>query len=200
MRRPALVSFATLASAFALGCDDQASPTALDDTPAPSFGATVTRDPEPFGFGFGNEQYTIFIGLTVEDLTSIFCTGSEFDVDIVNGFHVFRPDGSRKDQLKGDVNVVVVRAPSFFTSFCDDPLPPTFTGTARLSINDNDFFVTGNRADASMLHLTGRVTDESGRLYHLTVASSQVLAPGHPAPDFVVQHFRLQIHLRPIGH
>jgi hypothetical protein len=182
MRQSALRSTLALASALALGCDDQSSPTATSDTPAASFDATVTRDPEPFGFGFGNEQYTVFIGLTVEDLISIFCTGSEFDVDLVNGFHVFRPDGSRKDQLKGDVNVVVVQAPTFFTSFCDDSLPPTFTGTVRLSINDNDFFVTGNRGNASMVHLTGTVTDESGQRYHLTLSSQQVLAPGLRRP------------------
>ena len=200
MRQSALQSTFALASALVLGCDDQSSPTATADTPSPSLGATVTRDPEPFGFGFGNEQWSVYIGVTVEDLTSIYCTGSDFDVDVVNGFHVFRPDGSRKDQLKGDVNVVVVRAPALFESFCDDPLPPTFTGTARLSLNDNDFFVTGNRANASMLHLTGRVTDESGQLYHLTVAGQQVLAPGHPAPDVVIQHLDFHLHLAPIGH
>jgi hypothetical protein len=200
MRQSALQSTFALASALALGCDDQSSPTAIDDTLTPSLGATVTRGPEPFGFGFGNEQYSVYVGVTLEDLNSIYCTGSDFDVDLVNGFHVFRPDSSRKDVLKGDVNVVVVSAPAVFTSFCDDPLPPTYTGTARLSITDSDFFVTGNRADASKLHLTGRVADESGQLYHLVTAGAQVLAPGHPAPDIVVQHITVQIHLTPIGH
>ena len=50
-----------------------------------------------------------------------------------------------------------------------------------------------------MLHVTGTVTDESGQRYHLVALSQQVLAPGHPAPDVVVQHSEIKIHLTPIG-
>jgi hypothetical protein len=143
----------------------------------------------------------VFFGLTVEGLTSIFCTGTDFEPDQFDALHLLRPDGSLKEQFKGkDVNVVVVDGPAFDQFFCQNPLPvPTFTGTARIVINDNDFFVTGNRADASMVHVTGTVTDESGQLYHLVATSQQVLAPGHPAPDVVVQHAEVKIHLTPIG-
>ena len=133
-------------------------------------------------------------------MTSIFCTGTDFSTDEVNALHVLRPDGSLKDQFKGDVSIVVVDGPAFDESFCEDPSAvPTFTGTGHFVINDNDFFVTGNRANASMVRVTGTLTDESGQLYHLVATSQQVLAPGHPAPDVVVQHAEVKIRLTPIG-
>jgi hypothetical protein len=201
MRRSFLVvSTAALAGAFVLGCADQPSPTAIADPPTPSFRATVIRGTEPFGFAFDDGRQILFIGLSVEDLTSIFCTGTDFDVDEISGFHLLRPDGSLKEHFKGDETVVVVDGAAFDQSFCQEPSAvPTFTGTARVVLNDNDFFVTGNRANASMLHVTGTVTDESGQLYHLVASSQQVLAPGHPAPDVVVQHSGIKIRLTPIG-
>lgn len=201
MRR-SFLSTASFAGALtlALGCADQQSPTAPSALTAPSVSAVVDRGTEPFGFGFDDGTHAMFIGLTVEDLTSIFCTGTEFEVDGVDALTVTRPDGSIKTRLKGDVNVVVVELAAFSESFCQDPLAvPTYTGTARVSANDNDVFVTGNRANASMVHVTGRVTDQSGQLYHLVAFSQQVLAPGHPAPDVVVQHAEIKIHLTPIG-
>jgi hypothetical protein len=64
---------------------------------------------------------------------------------------------------------------------------------------DNDVLVSGNRANASQVHFVGRVTDENGQLYHLVAFAHQVLAPGPPAPDMVVQQATLKIHLTPIG-
>jgi hypothetical protein len=143
----------------------------------------------------------VFLGLGVEDLTGAVCTGADFSLDEVNGFHLLRPDGSLKDHFKGDVTVIVVDLVPFNESFCNDPSTvPMYIGTARLVLNDNDFFVTGKRADASMMHVRGTVTDESGQRYHLVATNQQVLAPGHPFPDVVVQHADVKIHLTPVGH
>jgi hypothetical protein len=189
-----------LAVALSLGCDEPQSLTSNSDASSPSFSATISRTTEPFGFAFDDGRQILFIGLSVEALTSIFCTGTDFQVDEISMSHLLRPDGSLKEHYKGDETVVVVDGPAFDQSFCQDPSAvPTFTGTARVVVNDNDFFVTGNRADASMLHVTGTVTDESGQRYHLIASSQQVLAPGHPAPDVVVQHSGIKIRLTPVG-
>ena len=183
MRHSLLSPAAALAGVLALGCDDQPSPTALADPATPSFRATVNRSTEPFGFAFDDGRQILFIGLTVEDLTSIFCTGTDFDVDQVSGFHLLRPDGSLKDHFEGDESVVVVDGAAFDEFFCQNPLAvPTFTGTARVVLNDNDFFVTGNRANASMLHVTGTVTDESGQRYHLVARASRSWRPAIRPP------------------
>lgn len=73
------------------------------------------------------------------------------------------------------------------------------TFTFRVSNNDNDFFVTGNRANASTLHAVGTVTGEDGQRYHVVAFGQQVLAPKHPAPDIVIQHLHFKIQLTPIG-
>jgi hypothetical protein len=190
----------TLVIALLVGCGEPPSPTGPSDLSTPSFRATHNRATEPFGFAFDNGSEILFIGLTVDALTSIFCTGGDFEVDEISMVHLLRPDGSLKEHYKGNETVVVVNGAAFDQSFCQDPSAvPTFTGIARVSLNDNDFFVTGNRANASMLHVTGTVTDASGQRYHLVASSQQVLAPGHPAPDVVVQHAGIKIRLTPIG-
>jgi hypothetical protein len=190
----------SLAAALLFGCGEPQSLTSNSDPSTPSFRATINRAAEPFGFAFDDGRQILFIGLSVEALTSIFCTGTDFDVDEISMSHLLRPDGSLKEHYKGDETVVVVDGPAFDQSFCGEPSAvPTFTGTARVVVNDNDFFVTGNRADASMVHVTGTVTDESGQRYHLVALSQQVLAPGHPAPDVVVQHSGIKIRLTPVG-
>jgi hypothetical protein len=191
----------TLAVALLLACGGPQSIAGTSDPSSPSFRATIDRTTEPFGFAFDDGRQILFIGLSVEALTSIFCTHTDFDIDEISMSHLLRPDGSLKEHYKGDETVVVVDGPAFDQFFCQNPSAvPTFTGTARIVLNDNDFFVIGNRADASMLHATGTVTDESGQRYHLVAFSQQVLAPGHPAPDVVVQHAGIKIRLTPVGH
>jgi len=195
-----LAPMCTLAVAGLLSCGEHQTLTGNSDPYTPSFRAAVNRATEPFGFAFDDGRQILFIGLTVDALTSIFCTHTAFDIDEITGFHLLRPDGSLKEHFKGNETVVVVDGPAFDQSFCQDPAAvPTFTGTARVVLNDNDFFVTGNRANASMLHVTGTVTGEDGQRYHLVALSQQVLAPGHPFPDVVVQHSGIKIRLTPVG-
>ena len=79
MRR-SFLSTAALAGALtlALGCTDQQSPTATADPATPLLRATVTRNTEPFGFAFSDGRQIMFIGLTVEALTSIFMYWDRF--------------------------------------------------------------------------------------------------------------------------
>jgi hypothetical protein len=186
----------TIVGALVIGCADSQAPTPAATTPALS----VEHTTEEFGFGFSDGHWFVFVGVSVEDLTGFLCTGTGGTVDLVDGLHVFRPDGSRKDRLKGEERLAVFERPAFDESFCDDPLAvPTFTGSGRLSLNDNDFFVTGNRTDASMVHVTGTVTDESGQPYHLVAFGHQLLEKGHPAPDVVLKQLKYHIKLTPIG-
>jgi hypothetical protein len=200
MRRLLLLPVSGLACSLALACADrQQLPTApAADLSSPSLG--VERGTAPLGFGFGDEKSIVFIGSPVEDLVSFFCTGTEINVDLLNSLLVIRPDGSLKQQLKGDdrVAVLLIDPTTFPGAFCEDPnAVPTLTGTAKIMLNDNDVLVSGKRADASQVHVVGMVTDENGQLYHLVAFADQVLAPG---PDAVVQHTEVQIHLTPVGH
>jgi hypothetical protein len=201
MRRDFILPAAVLAGALALGCDDQPLPTASAEPAAPSFHAAITRDREQLLFRISDGRRIVFVSAGVEDLAGLFCTGADFDLDEIDASHLLRPDGSFKEQFKGNVRVVVVAEAAFDRSFCRAPSAvPTFTGTARFTLNDNDLFVTGHRADASMLHVTGTVSDERGQRYHLVASSQQVLAPHHPPPDVVVRHSKVKIQLTPIGH
>jgi len=193
MHRPLLLPTAALASTLALGCADHQSPTAPADSPAPSL--SVERGTVPFAFAFSDVGHTLFIGLSIEDLTSLFCTGTEFDVDLLNQLTVTRPDDSIKLLLRGkDVNVVVVE----FVN-CDNLIDLSLTGTARVLYTDSDAFVTGKRADASQIQVTGTVTDASGQQYHLTAVDVRVIAPGSTAENPVDLNSVIKIKLTPIG-
>ena len=197
MHRSFLIA-STAALALALGCGEQQSPTAPADQPAPSVRASVERltDVFPFGvFGFSDGSRTLIFGAPFEDLVT-FCPAAVPTNDLFEILVVTRPDGSIKFNARGEeVNVVV------FDAFvpdagCDVLLgAPHYTGTVRVHAEDNDLFVSGNRANASQITVTGTVTDESGQEYHLTSFSHQVLAPG----TAVVLQSKVKIHLTPIG-
>jgi hypothetical protein len=143
----------------------------------------------------------VFSGLTMEVLVSISCTGAPFEVDQVNQLLVTRPHGSTKQQLKGDVNVVVVDLTAFEQSFCQDPSAvPTYTGVVRLIVNDSDADLSGPGADAAQVHVNGTVTDQNGLQYHLVAFIQTVVAPEFTSPDeFEFHHENVKIKLTPIG-
>jgi hypothetical protein len=200
MRHPLLIPTAALAGALALGCGEQQAPTSpTADRPAPSL--RVERGTVELGFAFDDGRQIFFLGLTFEDLVGIFCTGAPVAADEVNQLLVTRPDGSTKLQLKGNVNVVVVDLVAFTESFCQDPSAvPTYTGTASLVVNDNDFDLSGPGADAAQMHLVGTVTDQTGQRYHLVGINQSIVAPEFTSPeDFVFRHGNIKIKLTPIG-
>ena len=179
MRRFSLL-LPAITGALAVSCADSKSPTApttLQQLPTNHSAHSVERSTVPFGFAFDDGRQIFFLGLTFEDLVSIFCTGAPFDVDEVNQLEVIRPDGSQKLQLKGNVNVVVVNLAAFNQSFCQEPSAvPTYTGTARLILNDSDFDLSGPGADAAQMHLVGTVTDQNGQRYHVVGINQSVVA------------------------
>jgi hypothetical protein len=190
MQRSLFIPMGMLATALALGCGDQQPSTApAADLPAPSLG--VERGTAEFGFGFSDGRRTVFVGLTIEDMINI-CAGTEHTNDQLNQLTVTRPDGSFKLLLRGEENVVVLEAVGLP---CDNLLDvPRLTGTARVVVTDSDVDLTGHGADASMLHVTGTVTDESGQLYHLVALNHQVVDPSNTSFD----NFQ-KIRLTPIG-
>jgi hypothetical protein len=176
MPRPSLLSTAALASALALGCGDQQSPVAPADQPLSASVDHVT-DVFPFGvFGFSDGSRTLIFGAPFEDLVT-FCPDPVPTTDLFELVIVTRPDGSLKINARGEqVNVVVFDAS--IPGGCDLLLgAPHYTGTVRVHYTDNDVFVSGNRANASQIKVTGTVTDESGQAFHLNAHSHQVLAP-----------------------
>jgi hypothetical protein len=190
-----------ITGAFALGCADSKSPTAPTAVAADHLALSVERGTQAFGFGGDDGTHIVFVGLTVEDLVSAFCTGAPFEVDELNSLLVTRPDGSTKLQLKGDANVVVVDLAAFEQSFCQDPSAvPTYTGTAGVVLNDNDVDLSGHGADAAMLHVVGTVTGQNGQRYHLVLVNQSVVAPEFTSTDnFTFRHTVFKIKLKPIG-
>ena len=67
-----------LSATLALGCADQPSPTApsADHLPTAAPALSVERGTTGFGFAFDDGVRVLFLGLTAEDLTAIFCTGT----------------------------------------------------------------------------------------------------------------------------
>jgi hypothetical protein len=202
MHRSLLLPAAAFAATLSLGCSDRQSPTSpADDLPAPAFGASVERSTTPLGFAFDDGRHILFLGVTYEALVSIFCTGTPFVVDEVNQLLVTRPDGSTKLQFKGEVNVVVVDLVAFDQSFCQNPAAvPTYTGTARLVLNDGDLDLSGHGADAAQMHLVGTVTGQTGQRYHLVAINHSVIGAEFTSPDdYTIRHAVQDIKLTPIG-
>jgi len=182
-----------------LGCNDQQYSPLGPATDA--LASSVERSTVDIGFGFDDGIQIVWIGVTVEDLISAFCTGAPFELDQVTQLLVTRPDRSTKEQIKGDVNVVVVDLTAFDQSFCDDPSAvATYTGTARLVINDSDVDLSGAGADASQVHVKGTVTDESGQHYHLMAFQHLLVAPEFTSvDDFEFRSTHAKIKLTPLG-
>lgn len=197
MRRSFLPSTAALAGALALACDEPQSLTApAADPTAPSLSVERVTGPFPFGvFGFSDGSRTLIFGAPLEDLVR-FCPAPVPATDPFEQLIVTRPDGSVHITARGEeVHVFVFEATSP-TGNCAELLEaPRFTGTVRVHDTDNDGFVSGNRANASQIQVTGTVTDESGQLYHLVAFSHQVLA----RESGVVLNSKVKIQLTPIG-
>jgi hypothetical protein len=200
-----ILLYPVIVLAFVLGCGEQPSPTSLaDELPVPSL--SVERGTAPVSsigfFGFHDLPFRLFIGVTVENLLDGVCTGTPFDTARVNQLVVTRPDGSMKQQLKGRVNVVVVKGVSGLQSFCEDPSAASiYTGTARLLLNDSDVDLSGRGADAVQIHVVGTVSSENGRRYHLVGFNQGVVAPEFTSTDnfFSFRHDVAKIKLTPLG-
>ena len=126
------------------------------------------------------------------------CAGTGFNNSEVHQLLVTRPDGSVKFLQRGkNVNVVVFDTTDFS---CDALLAaPHLTGTGRVNATDNDLFLSGNRANASKVHFTGTVTDESGQKWHVEAIGHQVIARGSTLDNLIFLNIVSRIHLTPVG-
>jgi hypothetical protein len=200
MFRPLMAS--VLASALALACGDQQSPTAPADFSRPSFRATTERFTAPTAVLFGNEQRTVGLGGTVEQWAAL-CAGQEpeEDFDLMTLLTITRPDGSQKGTLKGqNLHILVWDIPGstpFAGDICGED--PVYTGTGHLTLTDSDADLSHPGADASGQTLVGTVTDASGQRYHL-VAAIRFTVAENTLDDFVINAHASKIQLTPIGH
>jgi hypothetical protein len=184
---------ALLGIALLSGCAEPRSPTAPIDPAATAF--IVERGPTEFGGGFDDGSRVLFAGLTLENLTNLFCE-APFDLDQLSALAVIRPDGSVKEQLRGGANVVVLLAPPEVALTCEGlGTAPHLTGTARVIVNDNDVDGSHPGAGAFQFHVVGTVTDESGKRFHLTAYIQGVFPPGSSVPSLV----RTKIQLTRVG-
>jgi hypothetical protein len=191
MRRDTLA--ALLGFALVTACDEQRSPTAPVDPHAPVF--IVERGQVEFGGGFDDGSRVLFAGHTLENLTNLFC-GAPFDLDQLSALAVIRPDGSVKEQLRGNANVVVVLAPPEVALTCEGlRTAPHLTGTAKVIINDNDVDGSSAGAGAFQFHVVGTVTDDTGQRFRLTAFIQGVFPSGSTVPS----HMITKIQVTPVG-
>ncbi len=180
-----------LAGALALGCADSQSPTAIAAGPNSPASSIVERSTEPFGFAFADDRYVLFMGLTLENVITAVCVGSQVDVEEVQALTVTRPnDGSLKTLQRGTLTLVAIELSG--PDFCADPAV-AFVGTGRVLYTDNDVFVSGNRANASQIKVNGTMTDASGQAYHLTAVNVTVRAPGENQDDLLNQNTKIKL-------
>jgi hypothetical protein len=193
MRYFPLVSKGALACAFLFACDGPSGVTAPAQSSDLSFRAE--RDRINSGFAFGDGRRIVFIGFTLEDVAGL-CAGTGFNLSEVNHLIVIRPDGSLKEQQRGkNVNVVVFETSAFT---CDLSVPH-LTGSGRLTTGDNDLLLSRNRANASMISFTGRVTDEVGQSWHLVAFGHQVLSRASTLDNLLPLNTVINIKLTRIG-
>jgi hypothetical protein len=188
----------TLVAALGLGCADSQAPTGVAaGATAPTF--RVEHGTRTFPAAFADERYIVFLQQTVETLSAIICTGAEVQFEELDRLLVTRPDGSTKEQIKGEVSVVVVDLAAF-DQFCEDASAvPTYTGTARVVANDSDTDLSGHGADVGRIQVTGTVTDAAGQAYHLTAIAHGVISPTSTLEDQTLLNAFAAIHVTPIG-
>jgi hypothetical protein len=190
-----------LASALALACGEQSSPTAPAELSRPSFRAATERITVPLGFQFGNDQRTVAVGGTVEQWAAVCTTGEPQDFDPWTLHFVTRPDGSQKTTFKGqNLHILIWDIPGF-TPFPGDICgeDPVYTGIGHIITTDSDVDLSHVGTDASGFTLIGTVTDASGQRYHL-VAAIRFTVKEDTLDNFVIDVHASKIQLTPIGH
>jgi hypothetical protein len=198
MFRPVMTS--VLASALALACGDQQSPTAPASLSTPSFSATAERSTANFAFGFGNDRRSVLVGATAEQWAA-FCATGEQSFDSWNVLTLTRPDGSQKVTQQGKNLHLLVwdipGSPPFPGDLCSES--PAYTGIGRIVITDSDVDLSHQGTDAAGHTLTGTVTDASGQRYRL-VAVIRLTVAEDTLDNFVIDIHVAKIQLTPIGH
>ena len=184
MYRASLLA-AALTGALVSACGDQTAPTAAPERPElrtsqnpDGPGALVGGGEVPFTFTFTDPEsgLGIIAGVNPEDLAG-FCADEDVERGTSVVHDVIRPDGSVASTEKGkQVNLMV-----FLLDGDEGPCDgkaPFGAGTGNFTLHDNDFFVSGNRANSFGFQVNGQVTDSDGARHHVSAFFQGIASPG----------------------
>jgi hypothetical protein len=168
---------AALTCVLVSACGDQTAPTAATQGPdlrtsrnPDGPGARVSGGEFPFTFFFTDPEsgLGIIAGLTPQTLPG-FCA----DEDVERGssilHDVVRPDGSIMSHERARKVSIMVFLLDGDQDLCDGSAPFA-VGTGNFMTHDNDFFVSGNRANSFGFRLNGQVTEVDGKRHHVSAA------------------------------
>jgi hypothetical protein len=164
-----------LAGALALACGGSQTPTASDEAPS----LNVVHDTLVVGFIGGDFHYTVFVGISLEDLIH-HCSNPGrpgFNLPTWDELMVNRPNGSIKELLKAkQVDITVFDSPYFpiFADECDPLSSHHYTGAGAAHSTENDQTFTHPGALAATSQVRGTVTGEDGQVYRLLWTTHQV--------------------------
>lgn len=114
-------------------------------------------------------------------------------LDEVSIQQVTRPDSSAKVTIRGSVRVIVYSI-GRASELCDlTAVSPLATGTAQLTVTDNDFFVSLNRTNSFGLKLTGIASGDGGRFKVQALSRATIKRNG----EFAIRNLRFRV--KPIG-
>ena len=155
---------ALLTCVLALACTPDAPTTPSD---AEFAAAEVTHGPFAMYVRLSDGGYSVYIGMTQEELATSCATGGSLSATPWEEVAVYR---GQNDKLhvreKGrDLPVVVYRAP--FYEVCDETLPVFASGTANVVYTDNDWFLDGPGVESFGFTANGIVTTPTGDDYRL---------------------------------
>jgi len=206
MQRSLMLPTAALASALALGCADQPTPSEPADPLRASF--RTEQNPEGRGaFIIRGEQGAVFvvdpgsnlsalIGWTFAELGQV-CAGGDFPTRLEE-FFVVRPHSTPELAdlhyvLRGTRLPLLVWETASFDLCGELLLLPHLTGIGNYKRTDNDLFTTGTRGNAGHEGVQGQVTSEAGERFKFSEQFHGVINKTHN------KCCRFELQLRPIG-
>src|SRR5262245_58724039 len=160
---------AALTCALVSACTDQTAPNSAPQSPdlrtsqnPDGPGAQVTGGEVPFTFFFTDPESGLGIvaGLTPETLPG-FCAEEDVERGTSSLRDVIRPDGSIMSHEKAKKVSLMVFVLDGDEDLCNGRAPFA-VGTGNFMNHDNDFFVSGNRANSFGFRINGQVTDVNG--------------------------------------
>ena len=179
MHRASLI-VAAVTAALVSACGDQTAPTGAQPDlrtaeNADGPGAQVGGGEVPFTFSFTDPAsgLGIIAGVAPEDLAA-FCADEEVPRGTSTVHDVIRPDGSIASHEKAKQVTLMVFLLDGDGALCDGSTPFA-VGTGNFTLHDNDFFVSGNRANSFGFHLNAQVAEADGERHHVS-ASFQGIA------------------------
>jgi hypothetical protein len=138
------------------------TPTAAAEPLSAPTAALVSRSTTLFLQVLVDGGLVAVIGLSSAELAA-FCAGDGSVLDELSFQQVTRPDGSVKVTIRGSLRVIVYSIEGA-SELCDlTAASPLATGRARLTLTDNDFFVSLNRNNSFGSNLTGIASGNGGR-------------------------------------